>query len=98
DALEVTLLAHVRLAHHRTPGGRVRRPGRGGATRARNRSGLCRRGKARPAPEIPGVGGGEGRRRIAADRVANLPDVRRPPRRVVDVPVPDPRAPARGRL
>ena len=54
--------------------------------------------EARPAPEVPGVGDGEARRRSAADRVADLPDVRRPPRRLVDVPVPDPRAPARRRL
>ena len=48
------------------------------------------------AAEVHRLGGGAQGRRVPADRVAGLPDVRRPPRRVVDVPVPRARAPARG--
>src|SRR5207302_1307154 len=39
DAVEIALLAHVRVADERAPRGRLRRPGRRGAARARDRAG-----------------------------------------------------------
>src|SRR5206468_1815298 len=68
--------------------------------RAKRMAGLVPRRFARPAAEVRGLGPGPARRSRHAHRMAGLPDVRRPPRRVVDVPVPDPqaaRAAGRGR-
>ena len=52
---------------------------------------------ARAAAEVRRLAGGAPRRRLDAHRMAGLPHVRVAARRVGDVPVPDPRAPARGR-
>ena len=67
-----------------------------GAARARGRPGRAAGADARPAAEVRRLGRGAQAPTVAADRVAGLPHVRRPARRVVDVPVPGPRAPARG--
>ena len=93
DAVEVALLAHVRLADERAQGGRLRRAGGGGAAGARDRAGRGDGAAPRAAAEVHRLGGGAQGRRVAAHRVAGLPHVRRAPRRVVDVPVPRPRAP-----
>ena len=50
-AVEVALLAHVRLAHERAARGRVRRAGGGGAARARGRPG--RRARAVQLGRLP---------------------------------------------
>ena len=97
DAVEVALLAHVRLAHERAPRGGLRRPGGGGAARARDRAGRRRwRGGSAGCRSSP-----TGPRRGAADatlltewQVYRMFDVA--PGRVGDVPVPRARAPARG--
>ena len=51
----------------------------------------------RPASEVRRLGAGPAQRPGHADRVAGLPDVRRPPRCMVDVPVPHPQPPRRAR-
>ena len=72
--------------------GRLRRAGGGGAARARGRAGRGARAPARTPAEVRRLGGGAAGGPGAAHRVAGLPDVRGAPRRVVDVPVPRPRA------
>src|SRR5205807_1144226 len=96
DAVEVSLLAHVRLANERPARGRVRRAGGGGAARTGARGRNAAGAVARPAAEVRRLDGGEkGGAGADADRVAGLPDVRRPAWRLGDLSVPDPRAPAR---
>ena len=63
DAVEVALLAHVRLAGERAPRGRLRRPGGGGEARARPRAGRRAGAEAEAAPEVRRLGGGPPRRR-----------------------------------
>ena len=58
DAVEVALLAHLRLADGRAARGGVRRAGRGGAPRARGRAGRSARAQPRPPAEVRGLGGG----------------------------------------
>ena len=53
--------------------------------------------EARAAAEVRRLGRGAARGRLAPDRVAGLPDVRRAARRLVDVPVPRAPAPRRSR-
>ena len=57
DAVEVPVLAHVRLADERAARSRLRRPGRRGAARARRRPGQRARAGAGSPAEVPGVGG-----------------------------------------
>ena len=91
DALQVALLAHLRLAHARPARGWIRRGrGRGAARRALDQ-GVCWP-SARPAAEVRRLGRGAAVRHQHADRMAGLPHVRRPPRGLVDVPVPGARA------
>ena len=96
-AVEVALLAHVRVARERAARGGLRRRGGGGAARARGRPGRRARAGARAPAEVRRLGGGvpRGAARVDADRVAGLPDVRLAPRGVGEVPVPRPRAAAR---
>ena len=59
DALEVALLAHVRLAQHRPTRGRLRRAGgRGAPGRAPSTQGVVLADPHRPAAEVRGLGGG----------------------------------------
>ena len=57
-AVQVALLAHVRLADERAPGGRVRRAGGGGAAGAGDRAGRADGAAARVAAEVQRLGGG----------------------------------------
>ena len=58
--------------------------------------GCCARPPDRAAPEVRRLAGGPPRGRDDADRMAGLPAVRRPQRRLGDVPVPRQGAAARG--
>ena len=95
DPLEVAPLAHVRLAGAGAAGGGIRRAGGGGAAGAGGRAGRHAGANARPAAEDGRLGRRPACRRVAADRVAGLPDDRRPAC-LGRVPVPRPRAAARG--
>ena len=88
DAVDVPLLAHVRLADDGAARGGVRRAGGGGAVGARDRPGLQPRPRARPPAEVRRLAGRPPGRAVDAHRVAGLPHVRRPARSVGDVPVP----------
>ena len=73
----------------------LRRAGGGGAARARGRAGRRARAAARPAAEVRRLGARRARRTptlLTEWQVYRMFDVA--PRRVVDVPVPGPRAPA----
>ena len=67
-AVEVALLAHVRLARRRAARGGLRRPGGGGAARARGGAGGGARAPARPPAEV---------RRLGARRARGRPELRR---------------------
>ena len=95
DPVEVAALAHLRLAGAGAARGGLRRAGGGGAARAGGRAGRHAGSNARPAAEDGRLGRRPACRRVAADRVAGLPDDRRAAR-LGRVPVPRPRAPARG--
>src|SRR5205823_14537281 len=58
DAVQVALLAHVRLALDCAARGGVRRAGGGGTLRARRRAGCEARAPAAAAAEVRGLGGG----------------------------------------
>ena len=60
DAVEVALLAHVRLADAGAARGRVRRPGGGGAARARGGAGRRAGAPARPPAEVRRLGARRG--------------------------------------
>ena len=92
DALQVALLAHLRLAHERAARGRLRRAGRRGAARPRDRAGRLPGRAQRPPAEVRRLGRGAPLGSEHAHRVAGLPHVRGAPRCLVDVPVPGPRA------
>ena len=92
DALQVALLAHVRLAHDRAARGRLRRAGGRGAPGARDRAGRLPGRPQRPPAEVRRLGRGAPLGSGHAHRVAGLPHVRGAPRGLVDVPVPGARA------
>ena len=68
DALEVALLAHVRLAHAGAARGGLRRAGGGGARRPRRRAGRGPRAAARPPAEVRRLGRRAARRRRRCSR------------------------------
>ena len=78
DAVEVALLAHVRLAHERAPRGRAStsRWGRSGSS-ARSSRAPRSRGSSAGCRSSPTGREARGAGRDAAHRVAGLPDVRR---------------------
>ena len=96
DAVEVALLAHVRLAQERASRGRLRHAGGGGAAGAGDRAGSRAGPQARTAAEVRRLEGCTAERLRADERVAGLPDARAWGRGLGDVPVPRPRAAARG--
>ena len=61
DAVEVALLAHLRVAQQRAQGGRVRRAGGGGAAGARDRPGRRPGRPRRAAAQVRGLGAGAAR-------------------------------------
>ena len=61
DAVEVALLAHVRLAHDGAARGRLRRAGGGGAARAGRHAGRGAGARARAAAEVHRLGRGAAR-------------------------------------
>src|SRR5581483_845382 len=97
-SLEVAVLAHVRLADERAPGGRLRRTGGGGTAGASGRAGGGDGAAARTPAAVRRLGRGAQGGRLAPHRVAGLPAARRATRRMVDVPVPRPRAARVARL
>src|SRR5437588_837681 len=87
-AIDPAALAHIRLALERAAGGRIRCARGGGEARASGGAGRRARAATEAAAEVRRLGGGAQAGRLAADGVAGLPDVRCPPWRVVDLPVP----------
>ena len=85
DALEVALLAHVRLAHERAARGGLRRArwARSASTRAIEQ-GVYLRNPQWPAAEVRRLGGGAAVGSEHAHRVAGLPHVRGAAGRLVD--------------
>ena len=80
DAVEVALLAHVRLALERAARGGLRRRGGGGAARARDRAGRRARTAARPAAEVRRLGrrrGAQTRELLTEWQVYRMFDARR---------------------
>ena len=76
DAVEVALLAHVRLAEERAPRSRLRRAGGGGAARTGDRPGRSARPKLGRLPKFADWTQAREARRRADERVADLPDAR----------------------
>jgi hypothetical protein len=77
DAVQVAVLAHLRVVLERSPRGRLRRPAGRGAPGPGRRAGRARRASPEAPPAVRRLGGSASARPPAADRVAGLPPVRR---------------------
>ncbi len=95
DAVEVPLLAYVRIADDRPAGGWVRHSRGGRAPRASDRAGREAGASPRAPAEVRRLDSRSKGRSEHAHRVAGVSGSRRRPRGVVDAPVPRARAAAR---